>query len=47
MRFKNLEGKPKRESLKKTIFASNGLELLQIVLESDTEQCVSPKEGGV
>ena len=31
--FKNLEEKPERESPKRTIFASGGLELLQMVLE--------------
>ena len=48
--LKNLEGKPERESPKKTISASGGLELLQRVSELDTEQCVSeeaePRRGG-
>ena len=39
--LKNLEGKPEKENLKKTIFASGGLELLQMVLEPDTGRCVS------
>ena len=52
MRFKNLEGNPERESPKKTIFVSGGLEqlqmvsepdtgLLQMVSEPDTRQCAS------
>ena len=46
MRFKNLE---ERESPKKTISTSNGLEPLQIVLEPDTGWCASeeakPRRG--
>ena len=34
--FKNLEGKPERESPKITIYASSGLGRLQMELESDT-----------
>jgi len=41
MRFKNLEGKPERESSKRTISTSGELELLQIVLEQNTGRCVS------
>ena len=36
MRFKNLEGKPERESPKRTISASGGLGPLQRVSEPDT-----------
>ena len=36
-RFKNLEGKPERESPKRTISASGGSGLLQMVSELDTE----------
>ena len=50
MRFKNLERKSERGNPKMTIFANGGLGPLQIVLESDTEQCASekaePLEGG-
>ena len=35
--FKNFEGNPRRESPEMTISASGGLELLQIVLEQDTD----------
>ena len=41
MCFKNLEGKPERESLKRPISAGSGLKLLQMVLEPDTGRCVS------
>ena len=41
MRFKNLEGKPERKSPKRTISASGGLGLLQMVSEPDTERCAS------
>ena len=36
MRFKNLEWKPKKESHERTISASGGLGLSQIILELDT-----------
>ena len=36
MRFKNLERKLERENSKRTIFASGGLGLLQMVSEPDT-----------
>ena len=49
MRFKNLEGKPERESPKRTISASGGLGPLQIVSEPDTRRCASeeavPRRG--
>ena len=45
MRFKNLVGKPERESPKRTISASGELELLQMVLEPDTERCASKDVG--
>ena len=41
MHFKNFEGKPKRKSVKRTIFASGGLGLLQMVLELETGSCAS------
>ena len=41
MRFKNIEGKPERESPKRTIFACGGLGLLQMVSEPDTGRCAS------
>ena len=41
MRFEDLEGKPEMESPKRTISASGGLGLLQMVSELDTERCVS------
>ena len=48
-RFKNLEGKLERKSPKKTIFASGGLGLLQMVSEPDTGRCaneeVVPRSG--
>ena len=40
-RFKNFEGKPKRESPKRIISASGGLGPLQMVSEPDTGQCAS------
>ena len=39
--LENLEGNPERESPKRTIFASRGLESLQMVSESDTGRCAS------
>ena len=36
-----LERKFERESLKRTISTSDGLELLQMILEPDTERCTS------
>ena len=44
-RFKNLEGKPERESPKRTISTSSGFGLLQMVLEPDTGQYVSKDAG--
>ena len=48
-RVLNLEGKPERESPKRTISASGELGSLQMVSESDTERCASlltiPKGG--
>ncbi|KAG7033927.1 Cysteine-rich receptor-like protein kinase 10, partial [Cucurbita argyrosperma subsp. argyrosperma] len=44
-RFKNLEGKPKRENPKRTISVSSGLWLLQMVLEPDTGQCANEDVG--
>ena len=41
MRFKNLEGKPERESPRRTISSNGELGLLQMVLESDTGRCAS------
>ena len=43
--FKNLKGKLERESPNRTIFASGGLELLQMVLEVDTGWWVSEDVG--
>ena len=47
--FKNLEGKPERESPKRTISASGGLELLQMVPGPNIGQCASeeaePQKG--
>ena len=40
-RFKNLEGKPERESPKKTIFTNGGLGLLQMISEPDTRRYAS------
>ena len=37
----NIEGKFERESLKRTISVSSGLESLQMVLEPDTGRCAS------
>ena len=34
-----------RNGLKRTIFASGGLGLLQMVLESDTKRCASEDAG--
>ena len=45
MRFKNLEGKPKKESPKRTISASSGLEPLKMVLESNTRRYASEDAG--
>ena len=49
MRFKNLEAKSKRESPNRTMSASGGLWLLQMVSEPDTERCASeeikPRRG--
>ena len=49
--FKNLEVKPERESPKRTVFASCGSGLLQMVSESNTGQCASedvgPREGWI
>ena len=49
MRFKNLEGKIKRERPKRTVSISGGLGLLQVVLEPDTRRCaneeVEPQRG--
>ena len=39
--FLSLERKLKRESRERKISASGGFELLQMVLEPDTELCVS------
>ena len=44
-RFKNLEGKPERESPKRTISTSSGLRLLQMVSEPDTGQCANKDAG--
>ena len=43
MRFKNLEGKSERESPKRTISASGGLESLQMLSELDSRRCASEK----
>ena len=40
-----MEGKPKRENPKRTISASGGLGLLQLVLEPGTERCVAEDTG--
>ena len=45
MCFKNLEGKPERESPKRTISASGRLGLLQMVSEPDTGWCASEDAG--
>ena len=45
MLFKNLEGKPKRESPKRTISVSGGLGLLQMVSEPDTGRRASEDVG--
>ena len=39
MCFKNLEGKPKRESPKRTVSASGGPQSLQMVSEPDIGRC--------
>lgn len=39
--FESFEGKFERESLKKTIFASDRSESLQLVLEPDTGRCAN------
>ena len=41
MHFKNFEGKPKRESPRRTLFACGGLGPLQMVLEPDNGRCTS------
>ena len=49
MRFKNLEGKPERESPKRTISASDWFGPSQMVSELDIGRCVSGRlspEGG-
>ena len=47
--FKNLERKPKRESAKKTVSASGGLRLLQMVSKPGSGRCTSeeaePRSG--
>ena len=43
--FKSIEGNPRRESSKRTIFASGGLGLLQMVLEPDTSLCANKDVG--
>ena len=45
MHIKNLDRKSKRESPKRTIRATSGLELLKMVLESDTWRCASKDVG--
>ena len=49
MRFKDLEGKPGRESPKRTISACSGFGPLQMVVEPDTRRCASeevePRRG--
>ena len=45
VRFKNLEGKSERESPKRTISVSGGIEMLQMVLEPDTRRCASEDAG--
>ena len=41
MRFKNLEGKSERESPKRTMSASGGLGLLQMISKLDIRRCAS------
>ena len=41
--FESLEGKPGRESPKRTISTSGGYEPLQMVSKSDTGRCASKK----
>ena len=43
MRVKNLERKLERKNSKRTISSSGGLELLQIVSESDTGRCANER----
>ena len=43
--FQNLEGKLSRKSSKKTICASGGFELLQMVSEPDTGWCANEDAG--
>ena len=45
MCFKNLEGKLERISPKRTIFASGGFELLQMVSEPDAGECANKDFG--
>ena len=45
MRFENFEGKPERESIKRTISTRGGFGPLQMVLEPDTRRCASEKAG--
>ena len=48
MHFKNLEGKPERESSKRTISTSVRLRLLKKILESDVPvRTKSPKGGWI
>ena len=44
MRFKNFEEKSEKKSSKKTISTSGGLELLLMILESDTRRWGSEGE---
>ena len=45
MRFKILEGKPERENPKRTISASGGDGLLQMVSKPNTGRCASKDVG--
>ena len=45
MCFKNFERKSKRESPKRILSASDGLERLEMVLEANTGHCVSEDVG--
>ena len=51
MRFKNLEGKPERESSKRTISFNGGLGLLQMVSKVDTgwyaSEDAEPRRGWI
>ena len=51
MRFKNLKGKPERESSKRIISTSGGLGLLQMVSKSNIGWCASkdaePQRGQI